>query len=89
MPQNEKIRLKAFMADVKERLAKGEEDPDEIFASIPNDILEIYVMSSLKQSLLRSHRLSRAREVFANKQAGSIQLPFVQTEESVEKVDRF
>jgi hypothetical protein len=49
MPQNEKIRLKAFMADVKERLAKGEEDADEIFASVPNDILEIYVMSSLKQ----------------------------------------
>jgi hypothetical protein len=79
MPQIEKIRFKAFMADVKERLAKGEEDADEIFASLPSDILETYDMSSLKQSLMRSHRLSRVREIFAKKPARSVQLPFVQT----------
>jgi hypothetical protein len=39
MPQNEKIRLKAFLAEVKELLAKGEEDADEIHASAPSDIL--------------------------------------------------
>jgi hypothetical protein len=77
MPQNEKIRLKAFLAEVKERLAKGEEDADEIFASVPSDIVEVYDLSTLKQSLIRYHRQSRAREILAKKQAINLQLPFV------------
>jgi len=79
MPQNEKIRLKAFMADVKERLARGEEDADEIFASVPSDIVDVCDLSSLKQSLIRSHKMSKAREIFAKKQARRVHLPFLHT----------
>jgi hypothetical protein len=68
LPQDEKIRIKAFLAEVKERLAKGEEDADEIFASIPSDISEACELSSLKQSFMRCYRQAKARETVAQKQ---------------------
>jgi hypothetical protein len=61
--------MKVFLAEVKERLAKGEEDADEIFASIPSDISEACDLSSLKQSFMRFYRQSKARETVTKKQA--------------------
>jgi hypothetical protein len=67
LPQDEKIRTMVFLAEVKERLAKGE-DPDEIFASIPSDILEACDLSSLKQSFMRFYRQSKTRNTAAEEQ---------------------
>jgi hypothetical protein len=49
------------------RFERVKEDADEIYASVPNDILEVYDLTSLKQSFICAHRQSRAREILAKK----------------------